>query len=302
MSRDNPETTRQAGGTQEKNTRLIAWNGVQLNVPKDWEARVSEQHHLVFEKAFRPLLQIRWEQSVHHPSRNLQKRVQHWATELGAVIVEDILPLDLQPMAAHFGQVTCYRKKNGMMQGGICLCAESHRLILFHILTSDQVLVKEVRGCLATLSCSSHAENLWCIQDFSLRIPARYTLQDYTFAAGLTRLSFVDSDVLLQICTLGPADIRLIQQSLQQILIALTGVPQLDIDTGRSGNSCTGRRCPTITQQIFFRFRREKPFIRAAIRHDTGNNRLLAIVLSANHPIDPTTLQQISQEYEIIQK
>ncbi len=289
-----------AGAALQNDTRLIAWNGVQLNIPKVWEARVSGQHHLVFEKDFRPLLQIRWEQSVHHPSRNLQKRVRHWAAELGAVIAENNLPLDLQPMGAHFGQVTCYRKKNGVMQGGICLCAECHRLILFQILASDPVLVQEVRGCLATLSCSSHAENLWCIQDFSLSIPASYTLQDYTFAAGLTRLSFLSSNVFLQTCTLGPADIRLNRQSLQQILIALAGVPQLDIDTGESGNSYEGSRCPTIVQQILFRFRREKPFLRAAIRHDTGNNRLLAVVLSANRPIAPTTLHRIFQEYEII--
>ena len=290
----------QAWAAQGKITRIIAWNGVLLNIPKVWEARVSGQHHLVFEKDFHPLLQIRWEKSVQHPSRNLQKRVRHWAAELGAVIAEDHLPLDLQPMGANFGRVTCYRKKNGMMQGGICLCAECHRLILFQILASDPVLVKEVRGCLATLSCSSHKENLWCIQDFSLKLPASYTLQDYTFAAGLSRLSFLSSSVFLQTCTLGPADIRLDRHSLQQILATLTGAPHLQIVAGESDTSCEGFRCPTIAQQLVFRLRREKPFIRASIRHDTRNNRLLAIVLSANRPIAPSSLQQIRQEHEII--
>ncbi|TKB23815.1 hypothetical protein FCL47_21010 [Desulfopila sp. IMCC35006] len=290
-----------AGSAQRNNTRLIAWNGVQLTIPKAWDARVSGNHHLVFEKNFQPLVQIRWEQSVHDPSRNLQKRVRHWAAELGAVVTDTYLPEDLQQLQVHWEQVSYYRDNKGIMKGGICFCAACNTLILFHILTSDPALMQEICSSLSTLSCSNPKENLWCIQDFSLMLPASYTLQDYTFAAGLTRLSFLSSDIFLQTCSLGPADLRLTDRSLQQILAILTNASHLQIVAGKSGNSCEGFRCPTVVQQVFFRLRREKPFIRAAIRHDTDNNRLLAVVLSANRPIAPTSLQQINQRYEIIQ-
>ena len=48
------------------NSKLIAWNGIQLQIPVDWDARVSGQRHLVFEKDFQPQLQIRWENGRPH--------------------------------------------------------------------------------------------------------------------------------------------------------------------------------------------------------------------------------------------
>ncbi len=292
----------QPGTAQEKDNRVIAWNGVRLFIPKAWDARVSGQYHLVFEKDFRPLFQLRWEQAVHHSSRSLEKRLRRSAAELGAVIASESLPQDLQPLGENFDQATLYRQENGRIKGGICYCTDCRTLLLFQILATDPALIKEVRGCLSTLSCRKQTENLWCLQDFTLNLPMTYTLKDYTFAAGLTRLSFLSSDLFLQTCTLGPADIRLQRQSLEQILIALADTPQLQIVTKENDNSCEGFRSPTITQQIFFRLRREKPFVRAAIRHDIGTNRLLAVVLCANHPIESMTLHTIYQQYEIIPK
>ena len=140
-----------------------------------------------------------------------------------------------------------------------------------------------MNSCLTTLSCPSHSGSLWCIQDFSLAIPVSFTLKDYTFGAGLTRLSFTSADLFLQTCKLGPADKRLAQQSLAEILITLSDADDLDILT-EENNSCSGYRNPTIPRQILFRLRRQKPFIRAKIWHDTENNRLLAVVLSSQPP------------------
>ena len=292
----------QTGTKKDKNDRLVAWNGLQLFLPKTWDARVSGNHHLVFEKNFLPLLQIRWEHSDNNPSHNIQKRAKHCAAELGLVIAEDSLPEDLQPMQDNFDQVTCYRDENNMIKGGICLCADCRTLVLFQLLAEDPALVQEVNVCLATLSYRKQAENLWRIQDFTLNLPLDYTLRDYTFAAGLTRLAFFSGDLFLQTCIIGPADIRLNRQSLEEILITLTGTRQLQLVTEENYNSCTGTRTPTISQQIIFRLRREKSFIRAEIRHDIGSNRLLAVVLSANRPIAPTTLYEVSRQYEIIKK
>ena len=291
----------QAETQKERNNKLVAWNGIQLFLPKTWDARVAGNHHLVFEKDFKPLLQIRWEHSD-HPSHDMQKRAKHCAAELGLVLAEDSLPEDLQPIQDNFGLVTCYRDANNMVKGGICHCAVCRTLILFQVLAEDPALVKEVGVCLATLSCRKKVENLWRIQNFALNLPTSYTLKDYTFAAGLTRLAFFSSDLFLQTCALGPADIRLNRLSLKEILITLTGAPQLRIAAGENTSSCVGTRTPTISQQLFFRLRREKSFIRAEIRHDIGSNRLLAAVLSANRPIAPTTLYEIFQQYEIIQK
>lgn len=280
--------------------KRIAWNGLQIFVPKTWDGRVTANDHLIFESDFQPLVQIRRQQSAALSPRALNKKIKQWATELGGVAGVEALPGDLQPLADTFGQVNLFYQANTMITGGICRCPDCRKLILFHILTSDPALIKEVHIALATLCCGKQPENLWCLQDFSLLLPPGYTLLDYTFAAGLTRLSFKASDHQLQTCTLGPADIRRQRQSLPQILTALSDTPKLQIGSGADVNYCAGLSNPAIGQQILMRLRRKMPFISAAIRHDTETNRLLAVVLSAKRPLAPTAARDILHNYEII--
>ncbi|MGB3209679.1 MAG: hypothetical protein WBB19_03145 [Desulforhopalus sp.] len=285
-----------------KDRRFIAWNGVSLHIPADWDARVSGQRHLVFEKDFDPQLQIRWEKSTRHSSRYLQERLTQFAGEMGTIIPGSDFPKALQKIKDSFNLITCYQGKSGRVEGGAFLCDDNLTLVLFQLLLSDPVAVDDAGACLSTLSCAGSSETLWCVQDFSLTLPDSFLLQDYTFAAGLTRISFYDAGLSLQTCKLGPADTRLGQQSLAELLITLTGTSDLVTVTGEDGNACEGHRKPSILKQVVFRLRREKPFIRAKIWHDAESNRLLAIVLSSKRPISVTTIHDICSQYEIVQK
>lgn len=284
-----------------KNNRHIAWNGVCLDIPCAWDARVSGQRQLIFEKDFEPQLQIRWENVEKQSPRALRGRLQKFAAQMGPLVKEDNFPPELQPIKDAFDLVACFHKERGKFAGGILLCPDGHTLVLFQLLAHEPALLQEVNSCLTTLSCPGNTGSMWCIQDFSLAIPGSFTLKDYTFAAGLTRLSFTSSDLFLQTCKLGPADRRLAQQSLAEILITLSDAKDLDIFT-EADNSCSGYRNPTIPRQIVFRLRRQNPFIRAKIWHDAGRNRLLAVVLSSKRPIPIATVQNICSRYEIIQK
>jgi hypothetical protein len=286
----------------DKEKRLIAWNGVQLYIPADWEARVSGHRHLVFEKDFQPQLQIRWEKPAQQSSDYLQKRSLHFAEQMGSIISDKEVPPQFQQVKDIFGRVTCYRNASGMLEGGILVCTDHHTLVLFQIFSPEPKLLVEVTDCLSKLSCRNHTETgmFWRIQDFSLTLPDSYILKDYTFGAGLTRLSFFKPELFLQICKLGPADSRLHDQSLEKILITLADTPDLELLPCEGGDSFEGFRTPTIPQQLLFRLRREKPFVRTKIWHDTANNRLLAVVLTSNRPIPPATLHEICRQYAIL--
>jgi hypothetical protein len=286
----------------DKEKRLIAWNGVQLYIPAEWEARVSGHRHLVFEKNFEPQLQIRWEKPAQQGSDYLQKRSLHFAQQMGSIIPDKEVPPQFQQVKDVFGRVTCYRNENGMFEGGILVCTDHHTLVLFQFFSTAPKLLTEVNDCLSKLSCRNQTEArmLWRIQDFSLTLPESYILKDYTFGAGLTRLSFFKPDLFLQICKLGPADSRLHDQSLEKILITLADTADLELMPGEGDDSFEGFRIPTIPQQILFRLRREKPFIRTKIWHDATKNRLLAVVLSSNRPIPSATLHETCRQYAIL--
>lgn len=286
----------------DKATRLIAWNGMQLYIPIEWEARVSGLRHLVFEKDFQPQLQIRWEKPAQQSPDYLQKRSVHFAEQMGTIIPDKKVPPQFQQVKDIFSRVTCYGNESGKLEGGILVCTDHHTLVLFQIFSAEPKLLEEVTGCLSKLSCPNHTEPLmlWRIQDFSLTLPESYILKDYTFGAGLTRLSFCKPELFLQICKLGPADSRLHDQSLERILITLAGTADLELIPDEDGDSFEGVRTPTIPQQVLYRLRREKAFIRTKIWHDTANNRLLAVVLFSNRPIPPATLHEICRQYAIL--
>ena len=148
-----------------KDKRLIAWNGLNLYIPVDWDARVSGQRHLVFEKYFQPQLQIRWENSVRQPPRYLHERLSQLAGPKGSIIPKDNFPLELRQFRENFGEVACYQEES-IVRGGIGLCAECHTLILFQLLCTGPALLQEAGDCLATLSCHKHSEILDAPEDF----------------------------------------------------------------------------------------------------------------------------------------
>ncbi len=299
-----------AGRTEpKKNGRLIAWNGLQLHIPRNWEVRVSGQRHLVFEKDFQPQLQIRWEKPAQSQLRALQERASHFASRMGTIIEEDDFPPAWRYLRDIFRLATCYQGESGMLEGGIFLCTDDRTLVLFQLFLPDPATgtaavdrapFVEIRECLATIACRNDPDNIWCMQDFALTLPVSYTLQDYTFAAGLTRISFTNGDLLVQTCTLGPADSRLAQQSLQGILLTLADTADLETTTSEENTSCEGYRSPTIGRQVLLRLRREKSFIRAKIWHEVAGNRLLVVILFSNRPIPPTAIHDICRQYEII--
>ncbi len=291
-----------------KANRFIGWNGVQLHIPDNWEVRVSGLRHLIFEKDFQPQLQVRWEEPAQSKPSALQKRATHFASRMGRIIEENNFPPAWRQLRDVFRLVTCYEGASGMLEGGIFLGTDDHTLVLFQLFLPDrssapgpdQALFAEIRDSLTTIVCRDDAENLWRMQDFSLTLPDSYKLQDYTFAAGLTRMSFTKADLFMQTCKLGPADSRLVQQSLKEILLTLVGTADLQTITDEDNTSCEGFRNPTIGKQVLLRLRREKSFIRAKIWHEIAGNRLLAVVLVSNRPIPLTTIHDICRHYAII--
>jgi len=298
-----------AGQTEPgQSNRLIGWNGVQLHIPRDWEVRVSGPRHLIFEKDFQPQLQIRWEKPAQSKSKALQQRATHFASRMGRIIEENKFPPAWRHLKDFFRLVTCYEGTSGMLEGGIFLCTDDHTLVLFQLFPPDpssasgpgRALLAEIRTSLTTIVCRNDAETLWRMQDFSLSLPVSYKLQDYTFAAGLTRMSFTKAELFMQTCKLGPADSRLARQSLKEILLTLADTTDLQTITDEDNISCEGYRSPSIGKQVLLRLRREKSFIRAKIWHEVAGNRLLAVVLVSNRPIPLTTIHDICRQYEII--
>ena len=281
--------------------RKIGWNGLRLSAPRSWETHVGGFNHLIFEKDFSPILEIRWQKAERKKSANgpsVFRQIKKTDTGLD----EKKLPRDWAFLKDKFF-VTCYGEKTeSSFSTVVCICNRCQALIFFQLSSHRGTINHLLKKSMKSLSCpcSAGEQSFWSIQDFQLQLSSKYSLTDYSLAAGLTRISFRSGRLFLHTCKLTPADSRLNRQSPEEILKSLADVQDLQIHADKDGMIYKGYREPTITGQVLLRLQRKKPFVRAEIRHDTSNNRLLTIVLESIRPIPADTCQVISSNYEII--
>lgn len=285
---------------KESRYRLVGWNGLRMTVPADWETRVDGHRRLLFEKEFQPLLQLRWEQAGKSGSKNLPRRLKGLFPPPDQPIPEKELGSCWQQLAGQVFGLSCYGRSGNTIRGGFWVCDHCGTVILFHCLEDTPQSSEMIATSLGTLFCHGEENTLWRVQDFSLTTPADFTLRNYTFAAGLTRLSLTSAIQQLDTCRLAGADQRLARQTLPAILQTLAGAEDLQVSSDGQGTRCDGFRSPTILGQIRLRLRRVQPFIRARIRHYPETNRLLALVLGSKRPIASNDLDTLDRAYETL--
>ncbi len=282
-------------------TRLVAWNGLRLSPPATWEPRVVGARHLVFEEDFQPRLELRWQKRVAASDEELHRLAAGLAGPAGTVGFGAGVPGPWRAINQHYQLYLSRQGGDEIVVGGVFFCRTCQTLVqfqVFHVHHPGQ----EVGRWLATLSCHGDRESLWRIQDFSLVTPPAFALTEFNFAAGLSRLSFTDRDLRLDTCKLAPADIRLRHHTLAEILLTLCGAGDLVTRPREDGKSCEAMRTPGIAGRMLLRFRRQKPYLRALIRHDDATNRILAVILTATRRIPPDLLPSLCNRYEIVQE
>jgi hypothetical protein len=283
---------------KENRYRLVGWNGLRMTVPANWETRVDGHRRLLFEKAFEPLLQVRWEQAGKYGLKKLPHRLKGLFPPPDHPIPEKELSSCWKSLGRQVTGLSCYGRSGNRIRGGFWVCGHCGTVVLFQCL--EEKSAEMIATSLGTLLCHGEESTLWRVQDFSLTTPADFALRSYTFAAGLTRLSLTSAIQQLDTCRLAGADQRLARQTLPAILQTLAGAEDLQLSSDDLGTRCDGIRSPTILGQIRLRLRRVQPFIRARIRHDLETNRLLALVLGSKRPIPSNDLDILDRAYETL--
>lgn len=286
--------------SSEEKTSLIGWNGVRLQSPYSWETIVSGNNHLIFENDFEPVLQIKWKNVGPVTEQNWSKKSNEWWQLLELTSKEEPLPQPLHPLKDNFSYVRYFRGKEEMESGGICYCGRCQTLIVFQLLSTADNVRDKAAQLLCSLTCHGSDTTLWKIQDFSFTPPGNLHLIDYSFKAGLSRLSFTSTHYFLQICRLAQAKERLASESLETILLTLAGTLELTPETSEDSLTCRASRSPGIAKQVLLRLRKEKPFLEARLWHVPEHNRLLATLVSSKRPITDSDILNCYEHFEII--
>ncbi len=281
----------------------IAWNGLRLEIPPQWEVIVSGKNHLLFEVDFHPVLELRWDTSTTTPKDNRTGKIlKNLQKELELPVVEISPPANLQNNLEKYQTTWLSWRDDRLVTGAILLCRACNTLLLLRLHDPQNAGMDSPVAVLQSLNCHA-AQDLhtpWAIQDFRVQLPDAYTLLHYNLAAGFTRLTFSSPGTLLHICRIAPAGERLKQQTLPNILKTLLNTSFIEENVAICDHTVEYQRRPTIFTQIIVRLRRQKPFCWARIWHCKDTDRLLAVVMESIRPIDMTTAQEICKTYAIL--
>ncbi len=280
--------------------RFLAWNGVRLSIAASWEPRVAGPRHLILEEDFQPLLQLRWYKASDGSSRESMGLAAALAKQGETAGMQSDWSTPWRQLESMFQVHAFAAGKDGTPSGGAFSCPQCHTIFHFQLFPDKLIVGRAIAESLATLSCHDHDDDLWRIQDFSLSLPPGFDLVDYSFAAGLTRLSFRAGKLHLAAARLAPADERLKHQSLAGILLAQAGVDGLQIRAEDDPNTCEAFRIPHFFNRLVLRLRGDRPFVQARICHDPACNRLLSLILSGTRPLPAGLLEEIAEHYATV--
>lgn len=282
-------------------TRTLGWNGLQLTIPSGCDDIVSGNRHLVIERDFQPVIEIRWETPEGKKRPATIQSVIRQIQRANPDTCREVPPPQGFTEFVRLKSVHCLQ--NG--ESGFSLiwfCSACQTLLLCRIYQHPTVSLSEIAGILFSIEChqEQHQSRLWQVQDFRLELPAGYQLSSFRFQAGLSRLLFSCKEGRLLACRMAPASDRLQHAGLPDLLCSLHEQlsPQQVEYIDKNTVQCATK--PPLAGQILLRLKRKKAFCTGFLHHDELNNRILALIMESNKPIMPETLGELFLKYEII--
>ena len=280
--------------------RNIGWNDLEFQCPARWDVIVSGERHLLLEENFQPVLELRYHDNKEKAARIENQILRNLQKENG-LFPHKSIPFSWQPLSKHFSLYLLLQEKESPPRAALLCCKECGTTLLFYFFKTLAANHPDITTLFSSLCChnAKNEQTLWEIQDFKLRLPKRFQLNSYTFAAGMTRLSFQDGSLTAHICRLAPASQRLQSTTLSQLLQVLGDVEIPEEDIIQTEEMVTHSRHPPIYQQILDRFKRKLPFHEIILRHHPKSDRLSGLFVFDKKPISRKSVTRIIDSYEI---
>ena len=280
--------------------RTIGWNTLTLSCPGRWETIVCGDTHLLFEEHFQPVLELRWQQQAKKPGKStdtILRRLQQGAE----LFPHKSLPASWKELADSYAIQLLSEKKQALPKTALLTCKHCGTTLLLYFFSNLSIHHPDLTKILSSLQCHGREgdDRLWSIQDFQVLLPESFQLSSHSFAAGLTRLSFIDSGLTMHLCRLASASQRLEAVPLTGLMNLLgdTSVPEEEIwqDTHVVSHS----NQPSIFQQIMSRLKRKAPFHWMILRHHPELDRLSGLFFFDKKPFSEKKISSILNSYEL---
>ena len=284
--------------------KRIGWNNTRISCPAGWEAVVSGATHLLFEKDFRPVLELRWQKGKTHTKKSIEATLHTIAEETG-LLVQKSPPAHWKNLLEPYSFRLLADNETRELTAAILICKEcSTTLLLYFFHDTATKNHRELTQVISSISCHVEKESttsLWAIQDFRVHVPKTFTLTGHNFGAGLSRISFIDSGLTMHLCRIAGAEQRLRNSSMTTLMNILGELEINEDEIIHQDNLSTHSSSPSIFQQIRSRLKRKPPFHLITLRHHPEYDRLTGLFFFDKKPIPEKQSTTILESYEIFQ-
>lgn len=293
--------------------KTVAWNGVSLRVPPQWEVSSLATSYIQLDDEVGPALELKWQQIKGHFSftTHLKKLTRLSTTTPGVDFQEIPLPQEWQQALGDF-EVKPFVWKSAEVsgKGAILYCPECQKAILLQFFQrqngDDYSVPLEILN-----SFRDHGESgmvPWALFGLRVLIPQRFVLVRYRFHPGHYQLEFQHQKEHLHLDRWGPADLLLQGGDLlawfkekcgelnwceaaNMTAYNYDGNPALQ---GRSHGSVVA------ANRLWTRMTRKLPHIWVRIWHLVSQNQILGVSSRGLNPLNEQMLEEVCSTYEMV--
>ncbi|MCF8056526.1 MAG: hypothetical protein K9K37_07790 [Desulfocapsa sp.] len=280
--------------------RDIGWNSLTLSCPGNWEAIVSGDNHLLFEKHFQPVLEVRW-QKQDKISRKVTDTIRRKLQQETELFPDKTIPAFWKELKNSYTVQLFRDNKHDAPKAALLTCHQCGTTLLFYFFKTLSPHHSDFITILSSLRCHGQEgdHRLWSVQDFQILLPESFKLSSHSFKAGLTRLSYIDSGLTMHLCRLTSAVQRLEKATPAELMVLLGDVSVPEEEIHRNAHSVSHFNRPSIFSQIMSRLKRKAPFHWMILRHHPDLDRLSGLFFFDKKPFPEKTISSILDSYEL---
>lgn len=287
------------------NWRAVAWSGVQLAVPNEWQPARIGPRYLLLESEFGPTMEVKWGPSGSRLSRRRRfRRLARQIDRKGAIFRERALPADWRRSLGLLEGVGFeWKAEKECAVGALLFCPVCRTVSLIQFFHRGHGAESDRQAAQVLGSFQDHRSDgrcAWSLYDINAVLPAQFRLTEHRFEAGRFVLEFRDGRRRLTLYRWAPAGVLLEGRNLEAFAAASAGGSGVDFlplpDAGRAGVEGVDPRPSGLAGRLKMALRRPR-FRGVRVWCVERRNRILGVRLEAPHPVTAAELSELCSAY-----
>ena len=293
--------------------KFVAWNGVSMRVPAQWEVGSLGTSYLQMVDDMGPVLELKWKQLKRFFSHeaHLKKLARLSSSTPGLEFEVTDLPDEWQhPLRNFEARSFKWQGQEVSGRGAILYCSNCRKASLL------QFYLKGDRGdsmvpLKVLQTFQDHSENdmvIWSLFGLRALTPQRFGLAGYRFQPGHYQLEFQCGQEHITLSRWGPADVLLKNGDLLDWYSKICGEfdrsnAALLRESSYHGNPAIrgqSQRLDTTATRIWAKFARRLPHVWVRIWHLSSHNQILGVMARGRKGLDEGMLEEICTHYEMV--